>query len=229
MLGFGQIEHHKEVVMHESEVKDILAKASAVITGDHFVYTSEKHGDAYINKDAIYPYVHATSRLCSGIAEHFIDERIEVVVAPAVGAIILSQWVAFHLHRMTGEAPLAVYADKVGKDDFEFKRGYDKLLPTKRVLVVEDLFTTGGSAKKVVEQVRSYGGYAVGVAGLANRGKVTLNQVGNPKKFVCLLDVDMKAYDPAECPLCKQGVPINTRLGHGKNFLAHNPPDGRHI
>lgn len=206
--------------MDAPEVRQILKDAKAVVTNSHFVYTSWKHGSAYINKDAIYPRVDKVRRLCKGIAAHFSFYKIEVVIAPAVGAVILSTWTAYYLSEMTTNPVLGLYADKEGKDNFVIKRGYEKLIPGKRVLVVEDLFTTGGSVEKVVRAVRELGGHVVGVAGIANRGKVTKEQVGNPDHFYALLDVEMETYEAASCPLCAKGLPINTSLGHGREFLA---------
>ena len=82
------------------KVVDILKKIGAVITDDHFVYTSGKHGSVYINKDALYPHTAETSEVCRTMAEMFKDKDIDVVVAPAVGGTILSQWVAYHLSQL---------------------------------------------------------------------------------------------------------------------------------
>ena len=196
----------------------ILSEVSAIITDGHFVYTSGKHGPAYINKDAIYPYADYTSYLCLLLAQRFADDRVDVVVAPAVGAVILSQWMAYHLTKFGGSRVFGVYADKDG-DGFVIKRGYEKLIPNRRILIVEDLFTTGGSVLKVVEVVRALQGNVIGVAGIANRGGVTGAEVGGIERLETLIDVKMEMFDEQDCPLCKAGVPINTQLGHGRHFL----------
>jgi orotate phosphoribosyltransferase len=77
--------------MKEQEVLEFLNRASAVITGSHIVYASGKHGTAYVNKDAVYTYPFITSRLCEAMAKRFIHDGVEVVIAPAVGGVILSQ------------------------------------------------------------------------------------------------------------------------------------------
>ena len=97
-------------------------------------------------------------------------EGVEVVIGPAIGAAILAQWVAYHLTDITGKDVSAAYADKDGQGGFILKRGYDGLVKGKKTLVVEDLTTTGGSVKKVVEAVRAAGAEVVGVVVLANRG-----------------------------------------------------------
>jgi len=207
--------------MNQQEVLEILRKTGAVITDSHIVYTSGKHGTAYVNKDAIYPHTKQTSELCRAIAEEFCRYRIEAVVAPAVGAIILSQGVAYHLSELTGREVLGVYADKVQNFDGEFviKRGYDKLIAGKFVLVVEDIITTGGSVKRVIAEVRRVSGSIVGVAALCNRGGVTARDLGVQDLF-SLANVKLDAWDEAECKLCAQGIPVNTDVGKGREFLA---------
>lgn len=207
--------------MRESEVLKILAQVGAVITDSHIVYTSRKHGSAYVNKDAVYPHIRETSQLCRAIAELFsiMEHKVDVVIGPAIGGVVLSQRTAEHLSNIQGNEVLSVYAEKEG-EEFVIKRGYDKLIAGKRVLVVEDVLTTGGSAKKVIEAVRNIGGEVVGLGVLCNRGGITLANVGNPLRLFSLTNVKLDAWDEADCPLCKQNVPINTDVGKGREFLA---------
>jgi len=207
--------------MNEQEVLQVLGKVGAVIANSHIVYTSGKHGTAYVNKDAVYPHTAETSRLCRAIAEWFADENVEVVIAPAIGGVILSQWTAHHLSEMNGHEVLGVYAEKSeGGDAFVIKRGYDKLIAGKNVLVVEDVLTTGGSAKKVIEATRAIGGNVIGLGVLCNRGGITPEDVANPPKLFALVSIKLDAWDEAECPLCAQSVPINTDVGKGREYLA---------
>ena len=78
-------------IMNEQEVLQVLAKVGAVITGSHIVYTSGKHGTAYVDKDRIYPHTRDTARLCHAIALEFCQSGVEAVVGPEKGAIFLSQ------------------------------------------------------------------------------------------------------------------------------------------
>jgi len=205
----------------EREVLEVLGQVGAVITGSHIVYKSGKHGTAYVNKDAIYPHTVATSRLCRAIADQFVRDNVEVVIAPAIGGVILSQWVAHHLTEMSGHEVFGVYAEKVeGGDTFAIRREYDKLVSGRRVLVVEDVLTTGGSARKVVEAAREAGGNVVGLGVLCNRGAITLEDVANPPKLFALVNVTLYPWDEANCPFCVQNVPVNTSVGHGREFLA---------
>jgi orotate phosphoribosyltransferase len=76
----------------EKEISRIFEDSQAIITGSHIVYTSGKHGEAYVNKDAVYPHTARVSRLCSFIAEDFEDVEIDAVVGPVVGGVALAQW-----------------------------------------------------------------------------------------------------------------------------------------
>lgn len=197
----------------------ILAESKAVITNSHVVYTSGKHGSAYVNKDALYPHVWKTARLCRMIADHFGNGQVQAVIAPAVGGIILSQWTAHFLSSIGANEVLAVYADKIDDDGFIIKRGYDKIISGMRVLVVEDVITTGGSVKKVVEASRAIGGYVVGVGALCNRGGVTKHDLADVPKLFEVVNMRLDMWDEADCPLCAQDVPINTDVGKGREFL----------
>lgn len=207
--------------MREYSVLQVLGRVGAVTVNSHVIYTSGKHGKVYINKYAIYPHTADTSRLCRAIAKRFVNDNVEVVIAPAMGGIILSQWVAYHLSEMNYREVLGIYAEKSEvQDGFVVKRGYDKLISGKNVLVVEDILTTGGSAKKVIETVRTIGGNVVGLGVLCNRGGVTREDMADVPKLTTLVNVKLDAWNEADCPLCAEGVPINTDLGKGREFLA---------
>ncbi len=201
------------------EVLRILHEVGAVITGDHIVYTSGKHGTAYVNKDAVYVRPRCPEWLCGHIAANFANDNVQVVCGPAIGGVVLSQWTAYALS--SGKDVLAVYSEKSeAGDTFVIRRGYNKLITGRRVLVVEDVLTTGGSARKVVEAVRAVGGEVVGLGALCNRGGVTAADLADVPKLFTLANVTLDAWDEADCPLCKQGIPINVEVGKGLEFLA---------
>src|SRR3989344_1044334 len=205
--------------MTESKVLDLLQKVGAFRSG-HFVFTSGRHSYSYVNKDALYPYTHDTSRLCKVMAERFADKDVEVVVGPTMGAAILAQLVAFHLTELMGREVYGVYADKDGQGGFILRRGYDEIVKGKKVLVVEDLTTTGGSIKKVVDVVRKAGGNVIGAIAIVNRGGVKKEAVGDPPVFTSLVTLELDSWDEGECELCKKGIPVNTEIGHGREFVA---------
>jgi orotate phosphoribosyltransferase len=245
-----------ETKTRESEIMKIFEDSKAIITGSHIVYTSGKHGEAYVNKDAVYPHTAKVSRLCQFIAEDFENEEIDTVVGPVVGGVSLSQWTAHHLSALQGKEILAVSADKIeilsgkqvieqmcrfmrieswnsflgedskreiekvpGSTEFVIKRGQDKFITGKKILVVEDILTTGGSVKKVVEIVKEMGGEIIGVGALCNRGGVIPEQIGEIPVLKALVNVNLDAYDEADCPYCKSGIPINTSVGKGAEYL----------
>lgn len=210
--------------MHEAEALAVLQRHNAVITNTHVVYTSGRHGSAYVNKDAIYPDTSAVSTLCQALARHFAELRPEVVAAPAVGGVILSQWTAFHLNAIRGPC-LSVYAERTDAGSFEFRRGYHRLVKDRRVLVVEDIVTTGGSLKAVVTAVEACAGRVIGAGVLCNRGNVTRDQVGSPPELYSLVQIELDSWEETDCPLCKRGVPINIEVGKGKEFLARRQSD----
>ena len=205
--------------MNESEVLDILESVGAFRSG-HFVYTSGLHGDTYINKDAFYPYTEHTARICNAIAERFERDNVQAVIGPAIAAAILAQWTAHYLSKRNGFEVLSAYADKDGQGGFIIKRGYDKVIAGKRTLIVEDLTTTGGSIKKVVEAVRAAGAEIVGACAICNRGDVSKEDVGNPPRFEALVNIELEQWAEGECELCARGIPVNTEVGHGRDFLA---------
>jgi len=203
--------------MNEDQVLEILQKVGAFHAG-HFVFTSDRHSDSYVNKDALFTYTHETSELCKEIARRFKGKGIDAVIGPAVAAAILAQWTAYHLTDMEGRTIFATYADKDGMGGFIVRRGYDSVIKGKKVVVVEDLTTTGGSIKKVVDAARAAGAEVVAAAVLCNRGGVTAEMVGVPV-LEALVKIELDSWEESECDLCKRGIPVNTSIGHGKKFL----------
>jgi orotate phosphoribosyltransferase len=207
--------------MTETDVLETLARVGALVTGDHIVYTSGRHGSSYVNKDALYPHTAATSEVCAQIARHFAGAGIDVVAGPTVGGVIIAQWAAYHLGLAHGREVLAVYAEEEQTETGKmrtFRRGYDALVAGRRILVVEDILTTGGSARTVVQAVERFGGTVVGVGALCNRGGITADLLGAPELY-SLASVPLESWAAEECPLCKAGVPVNTRLGKGAAFV----------
>ncbi len=198
---------------------DILKRTQAIITDSHFIYTSGRHGDTYINKDAMYPHTDEASKIGELFAEKFKDYNIDAVVGPALGGIILSQWTAHHLSKLKNKEILGIYTEKDTEKNQVFTRGYDKLIKGKNILVVEDLTTTGGSVKKVLNSVKQNGGNVVAVGVMVNREPQNVNEQSMEAPFFALDELVANSYDPDECPLCKNNIPINTSVGHGKKHL----------
>lgn len=205
------------------DIIEILKQTKALLTNDHFVYTSGKHGSVYINKDIIYTHTQKASDVGYMFAQKAKNFDVEVVSAPALGGIILSQWTAYHLSKLTQKEVLAVYTEKTPDKNQVFTRGYDLVVKGKKTLVIEDLVTTGGSVKKVVDSVTQAGGSVISVGVMVNRSPkdnpVTETTIGAP--FFSLGTLPVEVFEPLNCPLCKEHVPINSTVGHGKKYLEN--------
>jgi orotate phosphoribosyltransferase len=193
----------------DDDIELVLDRCGAILRDGHFIYTSGRHGSDYVNKDAIYTHPIEVSFLCRAIALEFRGRSVEVVAAPAVGGVILAQWTAYHFR----PEALAIYAERDDAGGFRLRRGYDRIAAGRRVLVVEDVLTTGRSLRGVIEAVAAAGGIVVGAACLVNRGGVTAEDVGSPAGLVSLATIDLESYAADDCPLCRAGRPIDEFVG----------------
>lgn len=191
--------------MTEKEVYDLLVKTGAIMTG-HFHLTGGDHSPHYIEKFRVLQHPEMTEKLCKAMAERFKDAQIETVVGPVTGGIILAH--------ETGKAlgTRAIFTERVD-GAMTFRRGFT-LHEGERVLIVEDVVTTGGSVREVIDVVKKFGGVPVAVAMLVDRsgGKATFDDVPS----FALLHMDVETYAPEDCPLCKDGVPLTKRGSTGK-------------
>lgn len=191
--------------MTEQEVKDLLIKTNAIMEG-HFLLTSGLHSPHYVEKFNVLQHPAYTEKLCQAMAEKFMDQNIQTVVGPVTGGILLAH--------ETGKAlgTRAIFTEREnGK--MTFRRGFS-LQPGERVLIVEDIVTTGGSIKEVIDVVKAQGGIPVAVSMLVDRsgGKASFGDV----PCTALLHLNVETYKPEECPLCKQGIPMTKRGRTGK-------------
>jgi len=183
------------------EARRIFEAAGAFLRG-HFVYTSGRHGADYLEKFRILEDPAATTRLAGMIAVRFRDAGAALVAGPTTGGVLI----AYEVARQLGAR--AIYAERedgrrVFRRDFRVEAGA-------RVLVVDDVITTGGSVKEVMAAVRAAGGSVVGVGVLAQRAAVDF---GVPM-FACLR-VDFPSFAPATCPLCAAGEGAVEKRGSG--------------
>ena len=185
--------------MTEAEVKELLIKHGAILEG-HFLLTSGLHSGMYVEKFQVLQYPKATEKLCEGFAEKFKDEKIDVVIGPVTGGIILAHETAKHF------GTRAIFAER-DNGRMTIKRGFE-IQPGERVLIVEDIVTTGGSVMEVIDVVREWGGIVAGVAMLVDRSGGTVD-FGVPAKALLTLKID--TFTPENCPLCKAGTPLVKR------------------
>ena len=181
---------------------DIFKKTGGLLEG-HFKLSSGNHSNIYLQCAKVMQFPEMNSLLCSMIAKKFKDEKIDVVIGPAIGGITLSYEVARKLHCRS------IFGERVGKNskkEMTLRRGFE-ILKDERVLVVEDVVTTGGSIKEIMKLVKKNKGNIIGVAAIADRtnGKIKLH----PNQYF-LVEIEAKKYNPDNCPLCKKKVPIDT-------------------
>lgn len=177
--------------LSESEVEELFRASGALLEG-HFLLASGRHSARYVEKFRVLEQPRVTSRLCAEMARRFVDDNIECVIGPVTGGIIL----AFEVARLLGCR--AIYAERDDNGNgFTLRRGF-QLKSGERVLVVEDIVTTGGSAQKVVETTRAGGGEVIGVALLCDRSGGNL-QIDAPR-IEALLHLNIESYAPDEVP-----------------------------
>lgn len=195
--------------MDQEQILRRLEEIGAVIKDSHFRYTSGKHGPDYVSKEVLISQTPETEQLTLEMSSR-VRLHVDTVVGPAVGGAILGQRVAHFI------GARFAWADKAGEEGhFEIRGIFHSLVSGKDVLIVEDVLNTGGSAEATAAAVKALGGNVVAIAALVNRGGVTAQKLQVPE-LITLVDVSMEAWDPAECSLCKQGIPLNEDLGHGK-------------
>ncbi|MBA3724216.1 MAG: phosphoribosyltransferase [Candidatus Levybacteria bacterium] len=205
----------------QDEVVKLLEKSGSIFSDSHFVFTSGKHAPRYIDKMALFAHPIYASEMGKLFAEKCKELSIDVVVAPAMGGIILSQWTAYHLSQLKNKDILGIYTEKTPDSQQMFTRGYDKYVKGKNVLIVEDNVTTGGSVRKVVEAVKKAGGNVVKACSMTNINpnpkSITDEIIG--ASYSSLSELPVILYDASDCPMCKRNIPINTEHGHGKKYM----------
>jgi orotate phosphoribosyltransferase len=179
--------------MTSDQVLDIYKKTGALLTG-HFLLSSGLHSEQYLQSALVLQQPDIATKLCAALAEHFKNSKIDVVIAPALGGVFVSHETA----RALGVR--ALFAERVS-GELTLRRGFS-IKPGERVLVVEDVITTGKSTKETIDVVKKTGGVVIAAGSLVDRsgGKADL---GVPYKSLVTLDVP--TYTPEACPLCKAG------------------------
>ncbi len=179
--------------MTSEQVLNIYKNTGALLTG-HFLLSSGLHSEQYLQSALVLQQPDLATRLCAALAERFKNENIEVVIAPALGGVFVSHETA----RALGVR--ALFAERVN-GELTLRRGFS-IKKGERVLVVEDVITTGKSTKETIEVVRKAGGVVVAAGALVDRsgGKADL---GVP--YSSLVTLNVPTYTAEACPLCKAG------------------------
>lgn len=182
--------------MNQTEILEILRETGVLMEG-HFRLTSGRHSGRYLQCAQVLQYPKFSEIIGREIANRFKDEEIDTVIGPALGGVII----AYEVARALGVKSLFTERED-GK--MRLRRGFN-VEEGERVLVVEDVITTGGSVNEVMEILVEAGAKVVGVGVIVDRstGKVDF---GVPTHS--LVSLDIESYSPAECPLCQQGFPL---------------------
>jgi orotate phosphoribosyltransferase len=176
-------------------------RATGALRNGHFLYSSGRHGDVYVEKFDLLRNPAATSEACRGFAERFRDAGIDVVVGPTTGGIIL----AFETARQLGVASAYAERSSDGSTGREIRRG-TTFAAGARVLVVDDILTTGGSVRETLKALEAHPVDVVGVAVLVDRsaGATTFGEV----PLFALASQKFESWPAEACPLCANGVPL---------------------
>jgi orotate phosphoribosyltransferase len=216
----------KDPVAVEAEVREkihleILKRTGAYHANDHVLLPSGQHTTEYIEKTLVTTEPSFTEGLGGVIAKHFAQWPVDVVLSTGPGALILSHCVA----RAHPSRPVVVYAAKGlarGKRRVTLPVEFQRLIrPGTRVLLVEDLVSSGSTLNLLIELVEQLGAHVVGVGCLWRRTSVEVD--GKP--VFSLVSRDFPTYDPVDCPLCRKGVPLNEefvrRSSHRRPSSVH--------
>ncbi|WP_418790508.1 orotate phosphoribosyltransferase [Phosphitispora sp. TUW77] len=183
-------------LLTKEQATEIFVKSKALLTG-HFRLTSGRHSNQYMQCAQVLQYPEYASQLCRDLAERFSGIKVDTVIGPALGGII----VAYEVGRAMGIRTIFTEREQ---GVMSLRRGFE-IEPGEKVLVVEDVVTTGGSVKEVIDVVRQKGGEVAGVGVLVDRsnGKVDFGV-----KTEAVLSMEILSYEPDDCPLCKQGLSL---------------------
>ena len=188
----------------EKEVLQLLEETKAVLHG-HFLLTSGLHSPVYVEKFNVLQHPTYTERLCKEIARRFENDKIDLVVGPVTGGLLLSHEVGKAL------GTRAIFTEREnGK--MVLKRGFE-IAQGARVLVVEDVVTTGGSVREVMETVQEHGGVVAGVGLLVDRSG---GRADFGVRTEALVHLTVETFTAQDCPLCREGKPFTKRGRTGK-------------
>lgn len=180
-------------MLEKSQAIQIFSDSGALLEG-HFRLTSGRHSNQYMQCAQVLKYPACTEQLAQHLAEVFKDDGVELVIGPAMGGIV----VAYEVARQLGVPGLFTEREN---GTMALRRGF-VIEPGQRVLVVEDVVTTGGSVKEVIEVVRQLGGQVVGVGVLVDRSN---GAVDFGVKQAAVLSLDIISWEAESCPICQEG------------------------
>ncbi len=179
--------------LSQEEILRLFEEKDALLTG-HFELSSGLHSEKYLQCALVLQHPDAAARIGSAMADLFADERPDCVVGPAIGGIVIAQEVG----RALGVR--AMFSEREG-DSMTLRRGFS-IAEGERVLVVEDVITTGGSVQEAVDALVAIGANVVGVGVIIDRSD---GRASFSVPFKSLAKLEVNAYSENECPLCRSG------------------------
>ncbi|RKY42145.1 MAG: orotate phosphoribosyltransferase [Candidatus Makaraimicrobium thalassicum] len=184
--------------MKDMEIMDIFSRSGAYKQG-HFKLSSGMHSGIYLQCALVLQDPIVAARLCAVLAEKFRPDEPDIVVGPAMGGIVL----AYELARALNAR--AIFTERNSEGKMLLRRGF-RVFPVNKVLIAEDVLTTGKSVKEVISILREDGVTPVGVACLADRnaGKIDFGGI----KHESLIKLDIPVFKEKECPFCQEGIPL---------------------
>lgn len=218
----------QEDIKKFNQFYEMFEKTGAIkTTPGHFVYASGDHGGTYIDKKEIFKESAQTSVLCEQIAEHFKNSDIDAIAGPESGGIIMANLIAMHFCRLRGMEYINVIRLLKKGPFMVIKQEGEREIRSKKILLVDDIATTGSSLKKCAQAINGEGGLIAGIGLLWLRGNESmfLNQFQGIPVF-SLIRVRLDGWREDQCRLigpCSKKVPINIEHGHGAEFLEKHP------
>lgn len=180
--------------MDKQQALKIFETSGAILNG-HFLLTSGRHSDTYMQCAKLFVYPDKAAKICEVLKEKLNNIKIDIVASPAVGGIIMGYEIARQL-----KVPNVFFERENGV--MSLRRGFE-VPKGANVLVVEDVVTTGGSVKEVIAKVQELSANVTAVASIVDRSN---GAVSFGVDFINVLSLDVKSYEAADCPLCKQGT-----------------------
>jgi orotate phosphoribosyltransferase len=201
------------------ELLQLFELAGAIRHG-HFELSSGRHSDTYVQCALVLQYPRFAEKLGHALAGLFSDARIDAVVSPALGGVVIGQEVARALpgpKDVIGGGVPAMFVERDGSGTMTLRRGF-ALQPDQHVLVVEDVWTTGGSTEEAIHVVQEAGGRVVAAGALIDRSG---GSIEFPVESNALIQMRIDSYEPEDCPLCRQG---NAAIKPGSRFVRAGIP-----
>jgi orotate phosphoribosyltransferase len=182
--------------MEQALAIELLGKTQALLEG-HFLLTSGKHSKRYVQCAQLLSHPEVAGHFMRDIAAYFGSHEIDLIAAPAVGGIIVSWEIGRLLHKR------AIFLEREN-GIMSLRRGFG-ISRGERVLIVEDVITTGSSVLEISEVVRNHGAVVTAYSSIVNRSAGRFNP---GESYYFCVDMDIPIYLPEQCPLCKQGIPL---------------------